>query len=353
MIGSLPSAIISGATNYEIGFSIGQTFGERIRNFVAQYQTLHSILIPFYNSSDGKKIFTNLLQINQKKFPQYFDEIHGVAQGAKVPEYQLQLLNFEPEITTISKGILPQETSCSDLHLRTNQQVLLAHNEDSDSSIKDYAYYINVQPTNRSLIAFQAYTYPGYLPGNAFGFNEHGLIFTCNALFPASLNVQTGYARYFINRSVVDSVSIEDALARVTVQPGANGFSLNLGSTKEKVLLNVEVSPYYSFSVTLTEGNASHVNDYKHLNVPCLADLSSVHRQQRIDMYPAWANASDMLTILGDHSDIEYPIFRNGNPPDTNVSTVATGLFDLTHKYLQVYQDNPQTSKPVFTAQLY
>lgn len=190
------------------------------------------------------------------------------------------------------------------------------------------------------------------LLGNAFAVNDKGITVTCNALFPKDLNIKTGLARYFINRSVLDSSSLENAIARATVQPCANGFSMNIGSVQDSRLLNIELSPYYTFAISEVVSNASHVNTYKHLNVPQIYDISSMHRQIRIDQFSAWSNIQDMLTILGDQNDIHYPIFRDGTYPDTNVSTIATAVFDLNNKLLQIYQANPSNSKPVISSSL-
>lgn len=165
----LPFAVITGTTNYEIGFNIGKLFASRIQGFVKQYSTLQNTLIPFYLSDDGRRTFNLLLQNVQSKFPQYIDEIRGTAAGSGVPEYQLMLLNFEPEITSVKSPNhpFPTELSCSDLHLKTDSLLIDAHNEDSDSSIKPYAYFIEVKPNNSdgSIRAFKAYVYPGYLAG--------------------------------------------------------------------------------------------------------------------------------------------------------------------------------------------
>lgn len=67
--------------------------------------------------------------------------------------------------------------------------------------MKKYGYIIKaeiVSNNNTVKEAFTAYTYPGLISGNAFGFNNHGLLFTCNAVFPKRCN-QSSLRKYEYN----------------------------------------------------------------------------------------------------------------------------------------------------------
>jgi hypothetical protein len=60
---------------------------------------------------------------------------------------------------------------------------------------------------------FTAFCYPGFLPGNAFGFNEAGICFSCNNVQP--LRARDGVGRHFIPRSLLESRSLPEAIAAV------------------------------------------------------------------------------------------------------------------------------------------
>ena len=67
--------------------------------------------------------------------------------------------------------------------------------------MKKYGYIIKAEIVSDDNIvkeAFTAYTYPGLVPGNAFGFNNHGLLITCNAVFPKRCN-QSSLREYWYN----------------------------------------------------------------------------------------------------------------------------------------------------------
>lgn len=74
---------------------------------------------------------------------------------------------------------------------------------------------------------------------------------------------------------------------------------------------------------------------------------SSKHRQARADLLPQ-ETISDILAVLGDTGDREYPIYRNAHPPDTS-ATLASILCDFTAKKVSLFNGNPKVSKPFMT----
>ena len=68
---------------------------------------------------------------------------------------------------------------------------------------------------------------------------------------------------------------------------------------------------------------------YLHSNVPQYSDPSSLHRLARAKELPQPNNVSDILSLLGDTSDPNYPIYRTATGPD-GAATLATGeLLDI------------------------
>lgn len=55
----LPFANVSG-TNYGAGLAIGKAFQERISAFVAEYDGLQQVLMPYYNTSEGMRRISNV-----------------------------------------------------------------------------------------------------------------------------------------------------------------------------------------------------------------------------------------------------------------------------------------------------
>jgi hypothetical protein len=333
--------------------AIGENFAQRIQQYVNQSNTLNNRLIPWLNAPGNRDIFNDMVLANQKAFPEYYNEIAGLSAGSGVSLETLLLLNLEPEIDAIIDHDKPMarqsDTSCSDIYLRnsTSKTNILGHNEDADADIKDYAYMIHVK---YSTYQFVAYCYPGYLPGNTFGFTSNGLVITTNAEFPKE-NKKNGIARAFLNRHFYSAQTPEEALgmAQAFIPVLSTGFALNVASVRNlSSIYNAEVAPE-AMAIRHIPDNSyyGHFNQYDYLKVEEHYDPSSQHRAKRYEAMAPVRSESDIYTILGDTQDQDYPIYREGNPPDTDVKTVATAVFDLTARTLLVYTSNPKTEPKV------
>ncbi len=63
---------------------------------------------------------------------------------------------------------------------------------------------------------------------------------------------------------------------------------------------------------------------YLHSDVDQVNDSSSLHRLERVKELPPPSDAMDILKILGDTGDRDYPIYRRAIFPDEG-KTLATG----------------------------
>jgi hypothetical protein len=209
---SLPLLTIRASSHHELGRIVGETFRQRIQEFVSKNDTsLQNILIPYYKTEKGREVVDTFVKTNSDAFPDYYEEIEGTAEGSQVPLYQLLLMNFAEEIEALihpEKAPQPWEESCSDVLVhQINGSVLIGHNEDGRKAVKDHAYLLDatVESGNdtdtdnangpSSSQRYLAYTYPGYLSGMAFGYNDAGISFSVNAVFPKNV-VVGGLGRY-------------------------------------------------------------------------------------------------------------------------------------------------------------
>ena len=53
---------------------------------------------------------------------------------------------------------------------------------------------------------------------------------------------------------------------------------------------------------------------------------------------------TDVLAILSDRTDSDFPIFRTGLPPD-DIATLAVCLFDLDNGKVEIYTGHPMEDK--------
>lgn len=340
-------------THYETGLAVGKHFSSRISEFLQGYATLSGRLRPFFKSNEGQQVVRNFIQDNTNRYPHYADELIGIAHGANVSVEDIWLMNLRNEINAIINRnetfAKPEDLNCMDILLNDGNVMSIAHNEDSESRIKNYAYLLKLNIIGQP--SFVAYTYPGMIPGNAFGFNQYGTIITTNSNLPIDSKAR-GVARSFLNRdfyNVKSSTDIIELIKQVKDQI-ATGFTVNFGNTNESLLYNVEVAPNLISTrvINPTDPRMAHFNLYQRISVPEHKDPSSVHRKNRYDEFLPVKSKVDMLNILGDTKDTEYPIYRNAKYPDYGVVTTASVYFDFLKRKATVYICNPRQNEPLY-----
>lgn len=324
-------------SHHDIGFSIGQRFSKEINQAMSENKALQEIYLPFCKGPEGRHLYDQLLSIHQNLYPAYMQEIEGIAEGAGRPFEEIFIINLRGEFRSYTKAASDQ--GCSTISLMTDEEAAFGHNEDGSEYYRDNAYVVEAKVTGKP--SFTAYSYPGFLCGNAFGFNSEGICFSNNDVQP--LDVQVGIGRHFIARSLFEATSIEDAVERVTPPKRAAGFNYTIGSVKERRIVNVAVSPK-KHTVTEVEGIDYRTNHYTDLGD--IAQYIQPSSRIRFDRAASLlnqlnpSNKSDLLRVLADRENPDYPIFRNGRPPD-DIATLCTCLFDLDAKECVIYTGHP------------
>uniref|UniRef100_A0A2C9KS79 Peptidase C45 hydrolase domain-containing protein n=1 Tax=Biomphalaria glabrata TaxID=6526 RepID=A0A2C9KS79_BIOGL len=348
-------------TYYEVGYSIGSTFSERINRYWNESESLIKCDLPFYETLRGQEYFNTALKVCEMNFPQYIQEIRGLADGAKMPFDHVFKLNLAKEVRHLSNNLpiaYKEKSGCSDVYLNTPTVKILGHNEDCDFEIEKYAYMVSVRivddQSGTELENFTSFCYPGELPGTTVAFNRHGMVFTANALY-AEDTIETAPPRQFVNRSLMKARSIDEVIELIK-NPGfgvAIGFSLNVVDIKNPTCMwSVEVGPHANVSLvhvlTIAEekdpsksGHYYHVNNYRHLEIEATPDYeSSIARTKRIEELPPPSNKHEVKCLLGDQDNHEYPIYRTKCPPDI-LATALTAIVDVKKNRIDFYLDNP------------
>ncbi|PNG99413.1 hypothetical protein TSOC_014809, partial [Tetrabaena socialis] len=173
----------------------------------------------------------------------------------------------------------------------------------------------NLLPPTQGHGSWFALTYAGELASTAFGANTAGVAFTLNALYPKEVQLP-GLGRNFLSRRLLDAVSVEEAMRVLQLEGQATGRSVNLISTREPLAVwNVEVGPGGTYDVVQLQDNSwyFHANSYLRLPQHQRLDNSSLHRQARAAQYDMPLEPEQVLALLGDTQDAEFPIFRSGD----------------------------------------
>ena len=330
----------------EVGLNIGLHFAGAIHRLFDNYVFLQKELLPFLNTSPGQRFFKSYLKLHRKHFPQYMSELEGMAEGSGRPIEEIFAVNLRGEFAGLIA--LDQQTldtadtggqGCTDCLILSSDAALIGHNEDGPPAGYGNMYVVRVAVDDCP--TFTALCYPGFLPGNAFGFNEFGILHSVNHVAPRP--VKTGLGRHFIARSLLEAHSLEEAVRRVTIPDRAAGFNYNIGSLSERRIVSVEVSPERHY-VHEVQGYYTHTNHYFEINTQKQEiTLSSRKRLERCMIlcgatFPI--NSGHVLALLSDQTDRDYPIYRDATLPDDN-ATLCSALYDLDNRQLRIYWDNP------------
>ena len=65
-----------------------------IDDLLTRYSFLNNVVIPSYNTSEGKAIYEQSLRLCTQQFPKYVEELEGMAAGAKVPFHKVNILRL-------------------------------------------------------------------------------------------------------------------------------------------------------------------------------------------------------------------------------------------------------------------
>ena len=69
----------------------GRRFNATIHAAMSSNTFYNEKMLPYYNTADGKKLYDSLTQEAMQSFPEYVEEIKGLANGIELPFYKVSL----------------------------------------------------------------------------------------------------------------------------------------------------------------------------------------------------------------------------------------------------------------------
>jgi predicted choloylglycine hydrolase len=331
---------------YDLGFAMGKNFGKDWKKILNKRKNWFEPL-KNYVKTDGKKYFEELLSIGREQFPKIIEELQGMAEGANMSFEDIFLVNVKSEIGSRLSKANRGSTGCSTIYLVNKDRKMLFHNEDGHSVFYDHMFMIYATPPYG--VTYLALVYPLHLPGNGPGFNDFGISQTTN--FIACEESRSGVPRYFLNRAVLETKTIDEAVKTVTYPNRAFAYHHNIGSFKENRLLSVEVTPdnYDIFEPDSIYFHTNHLILDKTRNTPqdeeYLRSSSHVRYkviEENINKYEKEGELTDknMLNILSSHERRPFSPCRH---PEGNIKgkTLAASVMDLKDSSMTIYKGNP------------
>ena len=286
----------------------------------------------------------NYLYYALQTYPQYIEEIQGIAEGANVNYADLAVVNAF-ECVAVDALHLQKCTSIAAGRSKTRGSVIVGHNEDWLAEDEPDVYFLLARPLDEP--AFIAMSYGGLLPN--IGFNELGIAQSCDSVYPIDLTI--GIPRVIVSRAVLAARTIEEAINRTHPPLRAAGYN-HLLAHSDGELYNVEVSATEYEVIPAENGCLAHTNHYLS---PKMQQFEKTRaewkktdlRYSRIISLLSGNESHSMQTIqsmLADHENYPHSICQHAPAADSTTSqtkTIVSLVMDLGERKMAYSLGNP------------
>jgi isopenicillin-N N-acyltransferase like protein len=330
---------------------IGRQLGEACRQQVAHsIENARALLDEAYYDLEltweGAQIQSRkYLPFAEENYPQYVEEMAGIAQGANVPFDEVVVLNVMEAVASDALHLTKCTSMAVNQQRTANNKVLVGHNEDWIPEDEPDVVLLKVTPLDEP--AFLAMTYGGLLPN--IGFNERGICQCCDTVYPKDSRI--GVPRVIVSRAVLSAKTISDAIRMTLIPRRAAGYN-HLIAHESGEIYNVEVSSR-QFAIQYGEdGYITHTNHFLDPVMQKIEDEPEVLVSTRVRYFRALRRIKEtenhtvetLQSILMDH--VNYPdsvcnhIDQRDKPLDRE-KTITSLVFDLTEGRLHASWGNP------------
>lgn len=337
---------VSGS-NREIGQQIGEARKEQIHHSLENARKLlYSAYEQLQLTWEGAKIQARkYMPFAQERFPQYVEELTGIAEGADVSLDELAVLNAM-EAVTMDALHLTKCTSLAFCQERSEEgHVLVAHNEDWVPEDEQDVFIIHAQPDHEP--PFIAMTYGGLLPN--IGFNAFGIAQCCDSVYPTDYRI--GIPRVVLSRAVLSARTPSQAIQFCLSPQRAAGYN-HLLAHESGEMYNVEVSARRFAVLYAHDGSLVHTNHYLDPQMQAVESDSDELISTRVRYFRALRltrarekhTAQSLQTILSDHINYQDSICNHAlddQRPFDREKTITSLIMDLTSRILYATWGNP------------
>lgn len=331
----------------EIGRQIGEAYREKV---VHSVENARRLLASAYDQLEltweGAQIQARkYLPFAEERYPQYVEELRGIAEGANVTFDDLNVLNAMEAVTmdalhlTRCTSMAVNETRTADGH------VLLAHNEDWVPEDEDDVYVVHAEPDDEP--PFLAMNYGGLLPN--VGFNAYGMAQLIDSVYPSDSRI--GLPRIILSRAILAARTPAQALQACLVPHRAAGYN-HLLAHESGEIYSVEVSARQFDILYAHDGYMVHTNHYLSPRMQEVEKNPEELLSSRVRYFRARrlleSNTSHTIKTLQqiqkDHVNFSNSICNHAvdiNDPLDREKTICALVIDLSARQMHIAWGNP------------
>ena len=285
----------------------------------------------------------------QERYPQYVEEILGIAEGAGVNFDDVAVLNAMEAVTMDALHLTKCTSFAVNGERTADEHVLVAHNEDWLPEDEEDVYIVHVSPDDEP--PFLAMTYGGLIPN--VGFNAYGIAQCCDSVYPSDSRI--GIPRLVVSRAVLATRSPSDAIRRCLLPRRAAGYN-HLIAHESGELYNVEVSAR-SFAILYAEESyVIHTNHYLDFQMQAIETDPDELIGTRVRYFRALRllkqtpkhSVRSLQEIQRDHINLPSAICNHTDPqydPLDREKTINAIVMDLTARVMHIAWGNPCGNK--------
>jgi isopenicillin-N N-acyltransferase-like protein len=342
-----PPLIEVSGTHREMGCQIGEAAREQVQHSIANARVLIDAAYGDLELTwQGAQIQSRkYLPFAEERYPQYVEEMRGIAEGANIPFDDIVVLNVM-EAVTMDALHLTRCTSFAVNDERTaDGHILAAHNEDWIPEDENDVFVISAKPDKEP--PFLAMTYGGLLPN--VGFNANGIAQLIDSVYPSDSRI--GIPRLVVARAVLSAGRISGAIGRTLVKHRAAGYNhLILHESGE--MYSIEVSARQFEILPAQDGYMVHTNHYLDPQMKkvekdpeeLLSSRVRYFRASRLLRQNERHSIKSLQAIQKDHVNIPNSICNHnieGLDPLDREKTISALVIDLTAREMHITWGNP------------
>ncbi len=333
--------------HYQMGCQIGEACKQQVQHSI---DNAHFLLNEAYDQLqltwEGAQIQSRkYIPFAEERYPQYVDELKGIADGAGVLFDDVAVVNGM-EAVTMDALHLTKCTSMAVSQERTaNGDVLVAHNEDWVPEDEADIFMIHAQPDDEP--PFLAMTYGCLLPN--IGLNAYGIAQTCDSVYPSDSRI--GIPRVVVSRAVLSARTPGDAIRHALVPHRAAGYNHMLVHESGE-MYSVEVSSRHFALLSNEEGYLVHTNHYLDPKMQTIETDSDELIATRVRYFRALRlirqtplhTVKTLQAIQKDHINYPDSICNHANKAENPLDrekTITALLIDMTKRQIHVSWGNP------------
>lgn len=204
----LPLVEVSGS-HREMGRQMGEARREQVKHGVENArQLLKDAFEQLQLTWEGAVIQSHkYMPFAEERYPQYVEEMRGIAEGADVAYDDVAVVNAMEAVTTDALHLTKCTSMAVNQNRTVNGHVLVAHNEDWVPEDEPDAFMVHARPDDE--LPFLAMTYGGQLPN--IGINAAGIAQCCDTVYPNDIRI--GIPRTFVARAVLAAENLSQAIS--------------------------------------------------------------------------------------------------------------------------------------------